>query len=226
MISKSPVLETRDLWKTYQVDGTKVEALRGVSLTLEAGDFTILMGPSGSGKTTLVHLIGGMDKPTRGEIKLDAQSLTEMRDAELTHLRCHKIGFIFQNFNLMPTLTAQENVEMAMRLAGVNGPERRKRASSLMEQVGLSNRSRHLPQQLSGGERQRAAIARALANHPHLLIADEPTGNLDSVTGGYIVALLHRLNSEGQTVIMVTHNAELAAQGGRILRMKDGKILC
>ena len=226
MINKSPVLETRDLWKTYQVDGTKVEALRGVSLIVEAGDFTILMGPSGSGKTTLVHLIGGMDKPTRGEITLDAQSLTKMREAELTHLRCHKIGFIFQNFNLMPTLTAQENVEMPMRLAGVNGPERRKRAYSLMEQVGLSHRSRHLPQQLSGGERQRAAIARALANHPHLLIADEPTGNLDSVTGGYIVALLHRLNSEGQTIILVTHNAELAAQGGRILRMKDGKILC
>jgi putative ABC transport system ATP-binding protein len=220
----TPIAETHDLWKIYPMDGTNVEALCGVNLTVEAGEFVALVGPSGSGKSTLLHQIGAMDTPTRGEVCLNGRNLSQMRDSERTHVRCREVGFVFQTFNLLPTLSAQENVEIALRLAGVPGRERRTRAAELLEHVGLGGRMRHLPRQLSGGERQRVAIARALANQPTLLLADEPTGNLDSATGQSIVALLGQLNSQGQTIVLVTHDAEVANQAGRVLRMKDGQI--
>jgi putative ABC transport system ATP-binding protein len=220
----TPIVETRDLWKIYPMDGISVEALCGVNLTVARGEFVALVGPSGSGKSTLLHMIGAMDTPTRGEVCLNEHSLGQMSDAERTRLRCHEIGFVFQTFNLLPTLNALENVEIALRLAGVPLQQRRLRATALLERMGLEERMRHLPRQLSGGERQRVAIARALANQPSLLLADEPTGNLDSTTGEAIVALLRQLNSQGQTVVLVTHNSEVANQAGRVLRMRDGQI--
>jgi len=218
------IVETYDLWKVYPMNGAGVEALRGVELKVEAGEFVALVGPSGSGKSTLLHLLGAMDTPTRGEVRLNGRSLAQMSDAERTRLRCREIGFVFQTFNLLPMLSALENVEIALRLAGVPGRERHVRAAELLERVGLGERMRHLPRQLSGGERQRVAIARALANRPALLLADEPTGNLDSATGESIVALLRQLNDQGQTIVLVTHNAEVANQAGRMLQMKDGQL--
>ncbi len=218
------IVETRELWKVYPLDGTGVEALRGVSLTVEAGEFVAVMGPSGSGKSTLLHLIGAMDTPTRGEVWLNGRSLAQMSEAGRTRLRCREVGFVFQTFNLLPALSALENVEIALRLAGVPGRERRTRATELLERVGMGERVRHRPRQLSGGERQRVAIARALANRPALLLADEPTGNLDSATGASIVALLRQLNAEGQTLVVVTHNPEVANQAGRVLRLRDGQL--
>jgi len=220
----TPIVETHDLWKVYRMDGTSVEALRGVNLMVEAGEFVALVGPSGSGKSTLLHLIGAMDTPTRGEVWLNGRSLTGMSDAERTRRRCREVGFVFQTFNLLPTLSALENVEIALRLAGVPGRQRHTRAAALLERVGLGGRMGHLPRQLSGGERQRLAIARALANQPALLLADEPTGNLDSATGQAIVDLFRQFNAEGQTIVLVTHNLEVAAQAGRVLRMRDGQI--
>jgi len=218
------IVETYDLWKVYPMNGAGVEALRGVELKVEAGEFVALVGPSGSGKSTLLHLLGAMDTPTRGEVRLNGRSLAQMSDAERTRLRCREIGFVFQTFNLLPTLNALENVEIALRLAGVPGQKRRARAAQLLESMGLDGRIRHLPRQLSGGERQRVAIARAFANQPALLLADEPTGNLDSATGQSIVTLLRQLNGQGQTIVLVTHNAEVAKQAGRMLQMKDGQL--
>jgi len=220
----TPIVETYDLWKVYPMNGTGFEALRGVNLTVRAGELVALVGPSGSGKSTLLHLLGAMDTPTRGEVRLNGRSLAQMNDAERTRLRCREIGFVFQAFNLLPMLSALENVEIALRLAGVPGQKRRARAAQLLESMGLDGRMRHLPRQLSGGERQRVAIARALANRPALLLADEPTGNLDSATGESIVALLRELNSQGQTIVLVTHNAEVANQAERMLQMKDGQL--
>jgi len=221
----TPIVETCDLWKTYPMDGTRVEALRGVNLVVEAGEFMALVGPSGSGKSTLLHLMGAMDTPTRGEVYLNGHNLAYTSDAERTHLRCRQVGFVFQTFNLLPTLSALENVEIALRLAGISRRERRTRATELLERAGLGERMDHLPRQLSGGERQRVAIARALANQPALLLADEPTGNLDSATGQTIADLLRQFNAEGQTIVLVTHNPEVAAQAGRVLRMRDGKLM-
>jgi len=220
----TPIVETHDLWKVYRMDGTSVEALRGVNLMVEAGEFVALVGPSGSGKSTLLHLIGAMDTPTRGEVWLNGRSLTGMSDAERTCLRCREVGFVFQTFNLLPTLNVLENVEIALRLGGVPASQRRKRAAELLERVGLAERMKHLPRQLSGGERQRVAIARALANQPALLLADEPTGNLDTTTGESIIALLQQFHGQGQTIVLVTHNPEIAKQADRVLRMKDGQI--
>jgi putative ABC transport system ATP-binding protein len=219
------VIETCDLWKVYPMDGTSVEALRGVNLAVEAGEFVALVGPSGSGKSTLLHLVGAMDTPTRGKVRLDGRDLAQMDDVARTRLRCREIGFVFQTFNLLPALNALENVEIALRLAGVPRRERRARATELLERVGLEKRMGHRSRQLSGGERQRVAIARALANHPALLLADEPTGNLDSATGVAIVDLLCQLNREGQTIVLVTHAVEVAQRVGRTLHMRDGQIL-
>jgi len=220
----TPIVEAHDLWKVYRMDGTSVEALRGVNLMVEDGEFVALVGPSGSGKSTLLHLIGAMDTPTRGEVWLNGRSLTGMSDAERTCLRCREVGFVFQTFNLLPTLNVLENVEIALRLGGVPAAQRRKRAAELLERVGLAERMKHLPRQLSGGERQRVAIARALANQPALLLADEPTGNLDTTTGESIIALLQQFHGQGQTIVLVTHNPEIAKQADRVLRMKDGQI--
>ena len=218
------IIETHDLWKVYRMDGTRVEALRGVNLVVEAGEFVALVGPSGSGKSTLLHLMGAMDTPTRGEVHLHGHNLAHTSDAERTRLRCREVGFVFQAFNLLPTLSALENVEIALRLAGISRRERRARATELLERTGLGERVDHLPRQLSGGERQRVAIARALANQPALLLADEPTGNLDSATGQAIADLLRQFNAEGQTIVLVTHDPEVAAQAGRVMRLRDGKL--
>jgi len=218
------IIETHDLWKVYRMDGMVVEALRGVNLVVEAGEFVALVGPSGSGKSTLLHLMGAMDTPTRGEVHLNGHNLAYTSDAERTRLRCREVGFVFQTFNLLPTLSALENVEIALRLAGISRRERRARATELLERTGLGERVDHLPRQLSGGERQRVAIARALANQPALLLADEPTGNLDSATGQTIAGLLRQFNAEGQTIVLVTHDPEVAAQAGRVMRLRDGKL--
>jgi putative ABC transport system ATP-binding protein len=178
-----PLIETRDLWKIHPMDGTGVEALRGVNLQVQLGEFVVLVGPSGSGKSTILHLLGAMDTPTRGAVVFEGKDLAGLDDAERTWLRCHSIGFVFQTFDLLPTLTAFQNVEIALRLAGVSARDRSARTSELLILVGLGPRMNHLPRQMSGGERQRVAIARALANRPRLLLADEPMGNLDSVTG-------------------------------------------
>jgi putative ABC transport system ATP-binding protein len=220
----TPILEAVKLRKWYPMDGSGVDALRGVNLKVETGEFVAVVGPSGCGKSTLLHLLGAMDAPTEGEVRLSGQDLATLNDAGRTRLRRHQIGFVFQTINLLPTLNARENVSIAMRLAGVPARENRGRAADLLDRVGLGSRAGHLPRQLSGGERQRVAIARALANRPALLLADEPTGNLDSAAGESIVGLLRDLNREGQTIILVTHNPEIAAQAGRILRMKDGQM--
>jgi len=220
----TPIIETRDLWKIHPMDGTGVEALRGVNLAVEPGEFVALVGPSGSGKSTLLHLLGAMDTPTRGEVVFEGKNLAAFSDGERTQLRCRQIGFVFQTFNLLPTLTAFQNVELPLRLARVPTRERIPRARELLIQVGLGARTNHLPRQLSGGERQRVVIARALANHPKLLLADEPTGNLDSVTGKEIIALLQEVHRAGQTIMLVTHNADVAAQANRALHVRDGAI--
>ena len=218
------IFETHDLWKIYPMGEVEVEALRGVNLTVEEGEFIAIIGPSGSGKSSLLHIIGCMDTPTRGEVFFEDKDVRRMNDGERTRVRCHAIGFIFQTFNLLPTLDAAGNVEIAMRLAGMHKAERKARTRELLEKVGLGKRMGHLPRQLSGGERQRVAIARALANSPKLILADEPTGNLDSVTGKGIVRMLRELNEEGQTIVMVTHNPEASAQAKRVIRMKDGQL--
>jgi len=219
------ISEVQDVWKIYPLDDRKVEALRGVSLCVEPGEFVVIMGPSGGGKSTLLHLLGAMDTATRGEVYMDGMSLSQMSDGDRTHLRCHQIGFVFQAFNLLPTLTALQNVEIALRLAGVGRSVRRARAIEVLTRVELADQMHHRPAQLSGGERQRVAIARALANRPRLLLADEPTGNLDSATGQSIIDLFRQFNTEGQTIVMVTHNTELAQQAGRKVILRDGEVV-
>jgi ABC-type lipoprotein export system ATPase subunit len=219
------ILETNNLWKIYSNYGQKVNAIQDINLMVEAGEFIAIMGPSGCGKSTLLHLLGAMDSPSQGNVYLDSKNLSEMNDYERTKLRCLSLGFIFQTFNLLPTYTALENVEIVMKLAGISKNARRKRALELLEQVDLKDRINNLPKQLSGGQRQRVAIARALANSPDILFADEPTGNLDVNTGEKIIELLNRVNSKGQTIVMVTHNNELAKKRDRVVKMRDGKII-
>jgi len=219
------IVEAQEVWKIYPLGEKKVEALRGVSLNVEPGEFVVIVGPSGSGKSTLLHLMGAMDIPSRGAVYLDGMNLAEMSDGDRTHLRCHQIGFVFQMFNLLPTLTVLENVELVLRLAGVGRSVRRARATEVLAQVGLTEQLHHRPAQLSGGERQRVAIARALANRPRLLLADEPTGNLDSASGLAIVDLFRQFNAEGQTIVMVTHNEELARYASRKVVLRDGQMV-
>jgi putative ABC transport system ATP-binding protein len=219
------IIETKDVWKVYGMNGESVEAVRGIDFAVRAGEFVAIVGPSGSGKSSLLHLLGAMDHPTQGEVLFGGQPLHKMSDGQRTDLRARQIGFIFQTFNLLPNLSACENVEIALRLGGASKAERQKRPAELLERVGLGPRARHLPRQLSGGERQRVAIARALANHPQLLLADEPTGNLDSKTGAGILELLRELNrQDGQTVVMVTHDFRAASHADRVLVLRDGRI--
>jgi putative ABC transport system ATP-binding protein len=209
----------------YQVGKAVVAALSEVELTVTRGEFTALVGPSGSGKSTLLNLIGGLDRPSRGEIQVNGLSLGAAAEPELVRYRRERVGFIFQSFNLLPTLTALENVEAPLMLAEIPRPARRERATALLESVGLAPRLQHKPNELSGGEKQRVAIARALANRPMLLLADEPTGNLDSQTGGAVLDLLCRLlPAQGVTMIMVTHDPEIAARADRIVHLRDGRI--
>jgi ABC-type lipoprotein export system ATPase subunit len=217
------IIETRDLVKLYG-DGAQVRALDGVSLAIEASEFVSVMGPSGSGKSTLLNMLGALDRPTSGQVLIEGQDLNVVKD--LDRFRARTVGFIFQLHNLIPTLTARENVEVPMRGQSTRARARRKRAIELLEVVGLAERMNHLPNQLSGGERQRVAIARSLANRPRLVLADEPTGNLDSQSGAEVIALMRRLNHElGTTFIVVTHDGAVARQTDRILVMQDGQIV-
>jgi putative ABC transport system ATP-binding protein len=221
------LLETRDLKKHYQMGAETVRALDGVSLAVEEGAFVALLGMSGSGKSTLLNLIAGLDRPTAGSLRMFAQDLAQMSSMELSLHRRRSVGIIFQSFNLVSTMTASQNVALAMTFAGVPRGERETRAAALLESVGLSGRRHHRPRELSGGEQQRVAIARALSNEPHLLLADEPTGNLDSRTSREIMELLTRLNErDGKTVIMVTHDPSLAdRRAHRTIELLDGRIV-
>src|SRR4051812_27551162 len=201
-----------------------VRAVDGATLTIGAGEFVAIVGPSGSGKTTLLQLLGALDRPTAGRVGFGGRDMAGLGDGELTRLRLTTIGFVFQQFNLIPTLTASENVEAALAPAGVSSARRRRRAFDPLAAVGLDHRLTHLPTQLSGGEQQRVAIARAMANDPRVLLADEPTGNLDSATGEEVLAVLERLSGElDQTVVLVTHDGGLAARANRTIRMRDGR---
>ncbi len=219
------LIELRDVWKVYRLGKVEVPALRGVSLTLNEEEFLAVMGPSGSGKSTLMHLMGCLDLPTRGQVLFAGREISRLRSGQLAEIRGREIGFVFQTFNLVYTLTALENVELPMVFQGVPRRQRRQRAAKLLEQVGLGERMNHRPNELSGGEQQRVAIARALANDPRVLLADEPTGNLDSEAGAKIMQLLKQLNEEGRTVVVVTHNPEAAGYARRKVHLRDGQIV-
>jgi putative ABC transport system ATP-binding protein len=219
------LVEARDLARDYRFGADDVHALRGVSFDIEDGDYVAIVGPSGCGKSTLLNLLGAIDRPTRGSVKIRGEAVEEMRDREATLFRLRNIGFVFQRFYLMPTLTARENVELPMAEAGLESAERAARAKELLAYVGLSHRERHRPAELSGGEQQRVAIARSLANRPAILLADEPTGELDAKTGAEIIGLFGQLNRDGTTIIVVTHDEELARAARRRIHMRDGRIV-
>ncbi|MHA2363947.1 MAG: ABC transporter ATP-binding protein [Candidatus Hodarchaeales archaeon] len=223
--TEQPIIQTKDLWKIYLLGGKiEIPALQGVNLTIDSKDFCSILGVSGSGKSTLMHLIGFLDTPTRGELYFLGRELSGLTDAKRTAIRCREIGFVFQTFNLLPTLTALGNVEIVMRFAKVKKFLRKKRSHELLEIVGLKHRINHYPNELSGGERQRVAIARALANNPKLILADEPTGNLDSETGAEIMDFFTLINESGTTIFIVTHNHEIAKRTHTTYYMKDGTL--
>jgi len=219
-----PILKTENLWKTYRSGRVEVSALCGVSISILPGEFVSIMGPSGCGKSTLLHVIGGLAQATSGQVLLDGNDLTQMSDAARTLLRRHKVGFVFQRFNLLPTLDTYHNIALAQHIHG-NGfdPHRFEAVTSLL---GLKERLRHKPSELSGGEQQRVALARAIISEPKIVLADEPTGNLDTKSSGTVLALLRQLNKDlGQTIVMITHNPEAATYGDRVLHMRDGLVV-
>jgi putative ABC transport system ATP-binding protein len=218
------VIETRDLWKTYVMGDEEIHALRGVSIQIERGEYVAIMGPSGSGKSTLMNLIGCLDTPTKGSYLLNGKLVSEMNDNELARIRNQEIGFVFQTFNLLPRASALQNVELPLVYAGVPARDRAARAKEALERVELTQRMSHKPNELSGGQRQRVAIARALVNQPSILLADEPTGNLDSKTGSEIMALFARLHEAGNTIVLVTHEADVAAFAHRTISVRDGQV--
>ena len=218
-----PLIQMRDVEKVYRMDGVEVRALRGVSLSVEPGEFVAIMGPSGSGKSTCMNILGCLDRPTGGTYTLDGTDVTTLNDVALARLRNRRLGFVFQSFNLLPRTPAIENVELPMVYAGSS--RRRERALEALEAVGLRERGGHLPTQLSGGEQQRVAIARALVMSPQIILADEPTGNLDSATAGEIMGLLEQLSRQGITIILVTHEADIAAHARRHVQFRDGRIV-
>jgi putative ABC transport system ATP-binding protein len=225
-IREVPAYELRGVTRRYGQGQTEVQAVRDVSLQIDAGEFVAVVGPSGSGKTTLLQLLGALDRPTAGEILFEGRDLAKLGEGELTSLRLAALGFVFQQFNLIPTLSAAQNVELALAPRGFDSAKRHEIVEELLRSVGLGLRGHHLPGQLSGGEQQRVAIARALANEPRVVLADEPTGNLDSTTGDEIIALLRELSDDrGQTIVLVTHNPEIAARAGRTIRMQDGALV-
>jgi putative ABC transport system ATP-binding protein len=218
------LIETQDLWKTYIMGSEEIHALRGVSIQIPRGEYVAIMGPSGSGKSTLMNLIGCLDTPSKGSYMLNEKQVGQMNDDELARIRNEEIGFVFQTFNLLPRATALHNVELPLVYAGVSAKDRLERAKAALSKVELDTRMSHRPNELSGGQRQRVAIARALVNNPSILLADEPTGNLDSKTGVEIMALFERLHSTGNTIILVTHEPDIAAHAHRVIHIRDGQI--
>ncbi len=218
------VVELVDLWRTYRVGEDEVHALSGLNVAIEEGEYVAVMGPSGSGKSTLLNVLGCLDRPTSGTYRLGGEDVSTLHDDELSLVRGKRLGFVFQSYNLIPQLDVLENVEVPLFYAGVPPREARERATALAERMGLGARLRHRPAELSGGQQQRVAIARSLANDPLVLLADEPTGNLDSRTGVEILALLDDLSLQGKTLIVVTHDEQVAARADRIVRMRDGRV--
>ena len=218
------LIKLQDIQRVFQVGDELVHALRDVDLTIDPGEYLSLMGPSGSGKSTLLNVLGLLDRPTAGLYEMDGRDTTTLNDMEQAHVRGGKIGFVFQFFQLVPRLTAFENVELPLMLGGVSVAERRARVSAILSKTGLSDRMDHRPDQLSGGQRQRVAIARATINDPEMILADEPTGNLDSTSGGEVIGILERLNAGGMTLIVVTHDMDIGQRAGRRLKMVDGCI--
>jgi len=218
------LIETVDLWKTYVMGDEEIHALRGVSIVIERGEYVAIMGPSGSGKSTLMNLIGCLDTPSRGSYLLNGKEVALMNDDELAQIRNEEIGFVFQTFNLLPRATALHNVELPLIYAGVSGKTRQERARLALDKVDLIPRASHRPNELSGGQRQRVAIARALVNDPSILLADEPTGNLDSKTGNEIMGVFDRLHQGGNTIVVVTHEPEIAAYAHRAIHIRDGQV--
>jgi len=223
---KKSIIELKGVWKTYKMGEVEVNALRGVSLEINQGEFVAITGASGSGKSTMMNLVGCLDLPTKGSVFLDGKDISELNESDLAQIRGQKIGFIFQQFNLIPTLNALENVMLPLEFQDIPDELSRKKANDILNLVGLGDRIGHLPSQLSGGQQQRVAIARSLANSPDVILGDEPTGNLDSSTGLDVIGLLQKLwKKEGKTVIMVTHDLKLAGYAKRIIQLKDGQIV-
>jgi putative ABC transport system ATP-binding protein len=218
------LIETVDLWKTYVMGSEEIHALRGVSIQIERGEYVAIMGPSGSGKSTLMNLIGCLDTPSKGSYLLNGKQVSQMNDNELARIRNEEIGFVFQTFNLLPRATALRNVELPLVYAGVPAKERDARARGALDKVELTSRMSHRPNELSGGQRQRVAIARALVNNPSILLADEPTGNLDSKTGIEIMGVFDRLHRAGNTIVLVTHESDVAAYAHRTIHIRDGQV--
>jgi len=219
-----PIIKLEEVWKIYQMGKVQVNALRGSSLEIMPEEFVAIMGPSGSGKSTLMNLVGCLDIPSKGRIFLEGQDISELPESELAQIRGRIIGFVFQTFNLIPSLTALENVMLPMTFQGIQRYEREERAAKLLEMMGLEKRIHHKPTELSGGQQQRVAIARSLANDPDVILADEPTGNLDSKTGNEVMDMLTKLNKDGKTIVMVTHDHNLSKYADRIVNIMDGKI--
>ena len=219
------ILETHELTKTYQANGASVLALRGVDLAIQTGEFVAVMGASGSGKSTLLHLLGGLDRPTTGEVHFEGARIDPLSEAKLAVMRRQKIGYLFQFFNLVPNLDGADNVELPALIAGTPAPQARKRRSQLMEALGVDDQRDRLPAQMSGGQRQRVALARALVNEPDVLLVDEPTGNLDTEAADDVLDLLRRSHREGQTIVMVTHDPRVAANAERVVRLRDGQVV-
>lgn len=219
------MIKIESLWKVYSNGSIKVEALKGVDINIEKGEFVAIMGPSGSGKSTLMNILGCLDKPTKGKFRLDNEKIEDLNDTELAMIRNKKLGFVFQSFNLLSRVSAFRNVELPMLYANVSPKERKDKALLALEKVGLGNRVYHKPNELSGGQRQRVAIARSLVNNPPVILADEPTGNLDSKSSEEIMDIFKKLNDEGTTIVLVTHELDIAEKAKRIITFKDGEIL-